>query len=94
VLVNIDQFAWSGGGGIKMQFPAQVSIFTRTHCLPIPESQFKSVISGNYHKFWDFYYELDHAQTRGLISLFKLGPVPYCSTSSSLQCCYVDHHVI
>ncbi|KAL6848131.1 hypothetical protein ACP4OV_022259 [Aristida adscensionis] len=72
--LNIDPFAWSDNGRIKTQFPAQVRISTRTRCLPVPESQFKTVISENYHKIRHFYFELDHAQTRALISLFK--PVP------------------
>jgi len=73
--LNIDQFAWSDDGRIKTQFPAQVRISTSTHCLPVPESQFKSVISSNYHKSRHFYFELDHSQTRALISLFKPAPV-------------------
>ncbi|KAL6627375.1 hypothetical protein ACP70R_031101 [Stipagrostis hirtigluma subsp. patula] len=75
--LNIDQFAWSDNGRIKTQFPAQVRISTRTRCLPVPESQFKIVISENYHKPRHFYFELDHAQTRALISLFKPAPVPH-----------------
>ncbi|XP_062182025.1 uncharacterized protein LOC133886206 isoform X2 [Phragmites australis] len=73
--LNMDQFAWSDGGRIKTQFPAQVRISIKTRCLPVPESQFKSVISNNYHKPRHFYFELDHAQTRALISLFKPAPV-------------------
>ncbi|OEL14140.1 Kelch-like protein 17, partial [Dichanthelium oligosanthes] len=73
--LNIDQFAWSDGGRIKTQFPAQVLISLKTQCYPVPESQFKSVISDNYHKPRHFYFELDHAQTRALISLFKPAPV-------------------
>ncbi|XP_062193560.1 uncharacterized protein LOC133896954 [Phragmites australis] len=72
--LNIDKFAWSDDGRIKTQFPAQVRISTKTQCLPVPESQFKSVISENYHKLRHFYFELDHAQTRALISLFKPAP--------------------
>jgi hypothetical protein len=33
------------------------------------------VISANYHKFQNFYFELDHAQMRALIYLFKPAPV-------------------
>ncbi|KAG2595484.1 hypothetical protein PVAP13_5KG077900 [Panicum virgatum] len=69
--LNIDQFAWSDGGRIKTQFPAQVLISMKTQCYPVPESHFKSVISDNYHRPRHFYFELDHAQTRALISLFK-----------------------
>ncbi|CAO2204525.1 unnamed protein product [Urochloa humidicola] len=73
--LNIDQFAWSDGGRIKTQFPAQVLVSTKTQCYPVPESHFKSVIGDNYHRPRHFYFELDHAQTRALISLFKPAPV-------------------
>nr|CAB3476152.1 unnamed protein product [Digitaria exilis] len=73
--LNIDQFAWSDGGRIKTQFPAQVLISVKTQCHPVPESQFRSVISDNYHRPRHFYFELDHAQTRALMSLFKPAPV-------------------
>ncbi|CAO2193805.1 unnamed protein product [Urochloa humidicola] len=73
--LNIDQFAWSDGGRIKTQFPAQVRISTKTQCYSVPESYFKTVISDNYHRPRHFYFELDHAQTRALISLFKPAPV-------------------
>ena len=33
------------------------------------------MISGNYHKGHHFYFELDHAQTRDLVSLFVPAPV-------------------
>lgn len=46
----------------------------KTQCFPVPESQFQSVISGNYYRPRHFFFELDHEQTRALISLFK--PVP------------------
>uniref|UniRef100_K3XF28 DCD domain-containing protein n=1 Tax=Setaria italica TaxID=4555 RepID=K3XF28_SETIT len=73
--LNIDQFAWSDGGRIKTQFPAQVLVSMKTQCYPVPESHFKSVISDNYHRPRHFYFELDHAQTSALISLFKPAPV-------------------
>ncbi|WVZ72407.1 hypothetical protein U9M48_020873 [Paspalum notatum var. saurae] len=69
--LNIDQFAWSDGGRIKTQFPAQVLISTKTQCFPVPESHFRSVISDNYYRPRHFYFELDHAQTRALVALFK-----------------------
>jgi hypothetical protein len=52
------------------------------------------VISGNYHKLRHFYFELDHAQTRGLISLFKPAPVPYWSPSGSLQTSTAKEHIV
>ncbi|CAD6239789.1 unnamed protein product [Miscanthus lutarioriparius] len=73
--LNIDQFAWSDGGRIMTQFPAQVLISMKTHCFPVPESQFQSVIRGNYYRPRHFFFELDHEQTRALISLFKPAPV-------------------
>lgn len=53
----------------------KVLISVKTQCYPVPESQFQSVISDNYHRPRHFYFELDHAQTRALISLFKPAPV-------------------
>jgi len=47
----------------------------KTHCFPVPESQFQSVIRGNYYRPRHFFFELDHEQTRALISLFKPAPV-------------------
>uniref|UniRef100_A0ACD5TR57 Uncharacterized protein n=1 Tax=Avena sativa TaxID=4498 RepID=A0ACD5TR57_AVESA len=68
--LGIDQFAWSRDGRTKTQYPAQVRVSTKTQCLPLPETKYKNVISGNYHKFRHFHFELDHAQTRDLVSLF------------------------
>lgn len=95
--LNIDQFAWSDGGRIKTQFPAQVLISMKTACLPVPESQFQSVISGNYYKPRHFFFELDHEQTRALIFLFKPAPVHdvsnKCHPSKSIQSPIVEAYV-
>lgn len=56
-------------------FVLKVHVSTKTQCLPLPENKYKSVISGNYYLFRHFYFELDHAQTRDLISLFVPAPV-------------------
>ncbi|CAM0879695.1 unnamed protein product [Alopecurus aequalis] len=71
----IDQFAWSRDGRAKTQYPAQVRVSTKIWCLPLPESKFKSAISGNFYKLRHFNFELDHAQTRDLVSLFVPDPV-------------------
>uniref|UniRef100_A0A453E418 DCD domain-containing protein n=3 Tax=Aegilops tauschii subsp. strangulata TaxID=200361 RepID=A0A453E418_AEGTS len=73
--LTIDQFAWSHDGRTKTQYPAQVRVSIKTQCLPLPENIYKGVISGNYHKFRHFHFELDHAQTRDLVSLFVPAPV-------------------
>jgi hypothetical protein len=39
--------------------------------LPLLEGQYKKVIQDNYYTHHYFYFELDHAQTRALIALFK-----------------------
>jgi hypothetical protein len=48
-----------------------VSICTRTKYPPLLESQFKTLLGDNYYDHHHFYFELDHAQTRALITLFK-----------------------
>ncbi|KAF7021257.1 hypothetical protein CFC21_034238 [Triticum aestivum] len=73
--LTIDQFAWSHDGRTKTQYPAQVRVSIKTQCLPLPENIYKGVISSNYHKFRHFHFELDHAQTRDLVSLFVPAPV-------------------
>ncbi|GJM94712.1 hypothetical protein PR202_ga11384 [Eleusine coracana subsp. coracana] len=61
----------SDDGSLKTPFPAQVRICTRTKYPPLWENQYKSVLSDNYYTQYYFYFELDHAQTKALISLFK-----------------------
>ncbi|KAL6980769.1 hypothetical protein U1Q18_022407 [Sarracenia purpurea var. burkii] len=51
------------------------------NCHPLLEDHFKPVISGNYYEKRLFWFELDRAQTKNLISLFSLSPV---DASSSL----------
>ncbi|KAK3140631.1 hypothetical protein QOZ80_5AG0403550 [Eleusine coracana subsp. coracana] len=69
--LSIDSYAWSDDGSLKTPFPAQVRICTRTKYPPLWENQYKSVLSDNYYTQYYFYFELDHAQTKALISLFK-----------------------
>lgn len=68
---SIDPYAWSNDGTLRTPFPAQVRICTRTRYLPLLEAQYKKVIQDNYYTHHYFYFELDHAQTRALIALFK-----------------------
>ncbi|XP_008648008.1 DCD (Development and Cell Death) domain protein isoform X3 [Zea mays] len=67
----IDSYAWSNDGCLRSAFPAQVRICTKTRYPPLLESQFKTLLGDNYYNHHHFYFELDHAQTRALISLFK-----------------------
>ncbi|KAF3333598.1 B2 protein [Carex littledalei] len=67
---NIDPYAWSDDGTARTPYPAQVRIFTKTPCLPLSEPQFKKVIGDNYFRSSHFWFELDRAQTKKLISLF------------------------
>ncbi|KQK07321.1 uncharacterized protein LOC100836442 [Brachypodium distachyon] len=86
----IDPYAWSDDGTLRTPFPAQVRICTRTRYLPLLEGQYKKVLQDNYYTSHYFFFELDHAQTRALIALFKsLGPpnvkqVPAISSKRSL----------
>jgi hypothetical protein len=43
----------------------------KTQYPPLLEIQFKKVLVDNYYNHHHFYFELDHAQTTALISLFK-----------------------
>lgn len=81
----IDQFAWSRDGRTKTQYPAQVRVSIKSQCLPLPETKYKNVISGNYHKFRHFHFELDHAQTRDLVSLFVPAPVHAVPNAQNLS---------
>ena len=46
----------------------------RTQCHPLTENQFSEIIADNYFSYQHFWFELDHAQARGLMALFK--PLP------------------
>ncbi|KAJ3686694.1 hypothetical protein LUZ61_015858 [Rhynchospora tenuis] len=70
-LMNVDRYAWSDDSTMRTPFPAQVRICTKTQCLPLSEAHFKKAIEGNYFTDFRFYFELDHAQTQLLVSLFK-----------------------
>ncbi|XP_062232454.1 uncharacterized protein LOC133929685 [Phragmites australis] len=88
--LSIDPYAWSDDGSLRTPFPAQVRFCTKTRYPPMRESQYKTVLGDNYYTQYYFYFELDHAQTKALISVFKsLGPanfkqVPPVSSERSL----------
>ncbi|XP_058000170.1 uncharacterized protein LOC110633732 isoform X2 [Hevea brasiliensis] len=80
--MNIDPYGWTAGGSQRTQYPAQVQICVRLQCHPLPEVQFKPIIAANYHNRNHFWFELDHAQTRKLMSLFaSLAVSPSTSVS-------------
>ncbi|CAL9194057.1 uncharacterized protein LOC135586389 isoform X1 [Musa acuminata AAA Group] len=74
--MNIDPYAWTENGAQRTPFPAQVRVYTKTPCQPLSEKQFKSVIEDNYYAQKHFWFELDHAQAKGLMLLFKPASVP------------------
>ncbi|CAN6358659.1 unnamed protein product [Urochloa humidicola] len=79
----IDPYAWTHNGSLRTSFPAQVRICTKTKYPPLLESQFKTLLGDNYYNHHHFYFELDHAQTRALISLFKsVAPANFDQVSS------------
>uniref|UniRef100_J3M4A1 DCD domain-containing protein n=2 Tax=Oryza brachyantha TaxID=4533 RepID=J3M4A1_ORYBR len=86
----IDPYAWSQDGSLRTCFPAQVRICTKTRYPPLMESQFRPVLGDNYYNHHHFYFELDHAQTKALIAVFKaLAPanftqVPAVSTKRTI----------
>lgn len=52
----------------------QVYIRTTRQCQPLTELQFKKIIADNYFGPHHFWFELDHAQTRGVMALFQPSP--------------------
>ncbi|MQL91524.1 hypothetical protein Taro_024140 [Colocasia esculenta] len=68
--MNIDPYGWSNNGKERTPYPAQVRIYIKTHCQSLSEAQFKPIISDNYYRPHHFYFELDHTQLQGLLSLF------------------------
>ncbi|XP_020275209.1 uncharacterized protein LOC109849752 isoform X2 [Asparagus officinalis] len=94
--MNIDPCAWTNNDKEKTGFPAQVCIRLQKQCEPITENQFKKVIGNNYYNRKKFWFELDKAQTEGLISLFLgsddmsptpgFGDVKSFKTSTPIKC--------
>ncbi|RWV98386.1 hypothetical protein BHE74_00017478, partial [Ensete ventricosum] len=54
----------------------KVRVYMKTPCQPLSEKQFKSVIEDNYYVQKHFWFEVDHAQAKGLMVLFKPASVP------------------
>lgn len=58
-----------------MWFAFKVKIRVGRLCHPLSEEQFKPVIAHNYYESKHFHFELDHDQTKQLVSLFTSSPV-------------------
>ncbi|KAF5206492.1 Development/cell death domain, Galactose oxidase, beta-propeller [Thalictrum thalictroides] len=76
--MNINPYGWTTNGSDQTQYPAQVRVRIRKQCQFLLEEQYKVVLHANYSDQKYFRFELDHAQTGELLSLFKSSP----STSS------------
>ncbi|XP_076913529.1 uncharacterized protein LOC143572193 isoform X2 [Bidens hawaiensis] len=72
---DIDPYAWTSEGKQKTPFAAQVQVRVRSPRQPLTEDQFKPAIMDNYYNRTHFWFELDHAQTNRLLSLFSSQPV-------------------
>ncbi|KAI3858167.1 hypothetical protein MKX03_022486 [Papaver bracteatum] len=83
--MNINPYGWSQDGHERTQYPAQVRICVRRQCKPLSENQYRPIITGNYYTKVHFRFELDHAQTSGLISLFETLPKPV-SVNPQISC--------
>ncbi|XP_078445040.1 influenza virus NS1A-binding protein [Wolffia australiana] len=81
--MNIDPYAWTEEGNSRTAFPAQVRIFTTKYCKPLKEALFRPIISDNYYTSNHFYFELDHSQTRTLLSLFTPNSSPVSSKDAA-----------
>ncbi|XP_071721246.1 uncharacterized protein [Rutidosis leptorrhynchoides] len=71
---NIDSYAWTSDGRQCSPYPAQVQVLMRSADSPrhpLTENQFKPIIVDNYFSYNKFWFELDHAQTSKLLSLFS-----------------------
>ncbi|KAM0051734.1 putative DCD domain-containing protein NRP [Helianthus debilis subsp. tardiflorus] len=74
---DIDPYAWTVEGKQKTPFAAQVQVRVQSARQPLTETQFKPVILDNYFTQNHFWFELDHAQTNRLLSLFSSQPVSF-----------------
>ncbi|XP_050203320.1 uncharacterized protein LOC126688246 isoform X2 [Mercurialis annua] len=71
----INPYGWTTDGSCRTQYPSQVQTRVRLQCHPLHEEKFKPIISDNYFTQSRFWFELDHAQTSKLMSLFASSPV-------------------
>ncbi|KAK9159205.1 hypothetical protein Scep_005779 [Stephania cephalantha] len=69
--MNMNPYGWTIDGSERTKYPAQVRVCIRKKCQSLPEERFKKILCDNYYKPYKFWFELDHAQTRGLISMFE-----------------------
>lgn len=60
-----------------MWFVFKVKICVKRLCHPLSEEQFLPVIAQNYYESKHFYFELDHDQTKQLVSLFTSSPMKF-----------------
>ncbi|XP_077214157.1 influenza virus NS1A-binding protein [Tasmannia lanceolata] len=72
--MNINPYGWTTDGSDRTSYPAQVRIRIQTQCKPLVENQFFPVIADNFYTPSHFWFELDHAQVAGLMSLFMSAP--------------------
>ncbi|KAL3531636.1 hypothetical protein ACH5RR_005157 [Cinchona calisaya] len=66
--MNINPYGWTSDGSERTLYPAQVQIRIRLQCQALLEDQFKPIILDNYYNPSHFWFELDHTQTRRLMS--------------------------
>ncbi|CAL5366436.1 unnamed protein product [Camellia sinensis] len=72
--MNINPYGWTADDLEYTPYPAQVRVQIRMQCKPLLEDQFGPVIAHNYYEKRLFWFELDKAQTKKLISLFSSSP--------------------
>ncbi|KAK9124639.1 hypothetical protein Sjap_014241 [Stephania japonica] len=80
--MNFDPYGWTIDGSERTKYPAQVRVCIRKSCQSLPEERFKRILCDNYYKPYKFWFELDHTQTRGLISLFESFPTSSDATTN------------
>ncbi|XP_048231781.1 uncharacterized protein LOC8259488 [Ricinus communis] len=73
--LNINSQAWIEDGLDSTPYAAQVKFHIRMKCQPLVEDQFGPIIAENYYAPKLFWFELDHNQTKKLISLFSSSPI-------------------
>lgn len=65
-------------------FYIKVQIRVRLQCRPVLESQFKPILVDNYYSQRHFWFELDHAQTSRVMSLFTTAGIASSTSVGSL----------
>ncbi|EEF41513.1 conserved hypothetical protein [Ricinus communis] len=73
--LNINSQAWIEDGLDSTPYAAQVKFHIQMKCQPLVEDQFGPIIAENYYAPKLFWFELDHNQTKKLISLFSSSPI-------------------